>query len=167
MSDNSQLGKVKLSDIPDYQAVYVPKGTYKHLVVDAEYVAKSKGSGNPMYTLEVEICDHPGYPDPKTGQIKDPNGTKATVYVSLSDQAAGNVKRFFKGCGLPLDLTMDELRANPNADIFKGRKFLAIGYSKPDAMIDELTQQPIKDPITGQDVIYYRYSVGQVFALPN
>lgn len=155
----------KLSDIPDYQSVYVPRSTYRHKVVDVKF-EKSKSSGNPMFTLSVEICDHAGFVNPKNGEKVDLNGTAATVYLSLTDKAASNLKRFFKACGLPTDITIAELLANPNPEIFRGRQFLAMGQSKMDIQVDEITNQPIKHPVTGQDIVYYRYDVKEVFATP-
>src|SRR5690349_9817698 len=120
---NVNASKVKLSDVPDYQQVYIPKSTYRHKVVDVAF-GMSKSTNNPMFTLDVEITGHPGFPNPKNPQqIVDPNGTKAQVYLSLTEKAMSNIKRFFKACGLPLDLTLADLLANPNPEFLRGREF--------------------------------------------
>lgn len=165
MSNNQNLPNTntKLSDIPDSKPTYVPKSTYWHRIKDAEF-GMSKSSQSPMFTLTVEICDHPGYPDPKNpGSIVDVNGTEATMWVTLTDKASFHVKKFFKACGLPLDLSIADLVANPNPAFLLGKKFLALGYSKADIQVDEITKQPIKNPLTGQDLVYYQYKVGEIF----
>lgn len=166
MSNGNVTAQTKLSDVPDFQQVYIPKSTYRHKVVDVEYVEKSKSSGNPMFVLTCEITDHAGFPNPRNPQqIVDPNGTTGTVYLSLTEKAAQNLKRFFKACGLPTDISLEDLTKSPNPEFLRGRQFLAIGTSKPTPQIDELTKQPIKHPVTGQDVIYYSYEIKEVFAV--
>jgi hypothetical protein len=161
---NNVSTSTKLSDVPEFKQRYIPKSTYRHKVVDVAF-GNSKSTNNPMFTLTCEITGHPGFPDPKNpGEVIDPNGTQADVYMSLTDKAAGNVRKMFKAMGLPLDVSIDDLKANPNPELFRGREFLAMGYSKPDVQIDEITKQPLKNPVTGQDIIYYRYQIGEVFA---
>jgi len=159
---NPNLDK-KLSEVADPARVYIPKSTYWHNVKDAEY-GMSKSSNNPMFTLTVEIVDHPGYPDTKNpGMIVDPNGTEAQFWVSLTEKAQGNVKKFFNACGLPTDITINELLVKPDPSFLIGKKFFAIGYSKADPQIDEITKQPIKNPMTGEPVVFYQYKIGDVF----
>lgn len=168
MSDSNPTvtAQTKFSDAPDYTQTYIPKSTYTWKVVETEYVEKSKSSGNPMFHLTCEITKHPGFPDQRNpGQIVDPNGSKSDFYLSLTEKAVGNIKKFFKACGLPLEMNLEQLKANPNPAFFLGKEFLAIGYSKADVQIDELTKQPIKHPITGQEIVYYQLKIGDVFAL--
>lgn len=160
-TNNNNLN-TKLSDVPDSRPTYVPKSTYWHRIKDAEF-KMSKSANQPMFELTVEIVDHAGSVDPKTGGVVDLNGTEAMMWCSLTEKALPNLKKFFKACNIPLDISLNDLIANPNPAFLIGKKFLAIGYSKPDVQVDEVTKQPIKNPITQQDVVYYQYKVGDVF----
>lgn len=156
--------KTKLSDVPEYKQVYIPKSVYKHKITEVQF-GLSKSANAPMFTLTVEIIDHPGFPNPKNpSEIVDVNGQDAVVYASLTEKALGNLKRLFKACGLPTDISLEELVANPNGEFLKGKTFSALGYSKADPQVDEITKQPIVNPFTGQPIVYYRYTVGEILA---
>lgn len=153
--------KTKLSEVPPPSRIHVKKSTYWHRVKTATF-KMSKSSNNPMFELEVEICDHAGYPDGKGGTT-DPNGVDCLYWLSLTPKAAGNVANFFNACGLPTDIDLEKLIEGKNGEFLVGQKFIAMGFSNPTVQMDEVSGQPMKNPFTGEDVVSYQYKITEVF----
>ena len=124
------MARISLKDITESSGrPYLPNGTYTLRIVEAERKVSSKG--NDMVAVVAEVVE--------PTEVNGPRGFVEVGGVQVRDYPlipSRSLKEYHK--------------------IFA---FKAVLYTKTESRMDEITGDPMIDPITGQPLANYRYNV--------
>jgi hypothetical protein len=145
------MAKISLKDITESSGrPYLPNGTYTLRIVEAERKVSSKG--NDMVAIITEIVEPTEVNGPKG--FVEIGGVQVRDYPLIPSRS---LKEYHKIFDLPEEFELedyDEIAAG-----LKGKAFKAVLYTKSESRMDEITGDPMIDPITGQPLANYRYNV--------
>lgn len=140
----------------------IPNDVYKFRIKDCKF-QKSK-AGNPMFVMDCELFGNPPVQCEQGQEPIDINGLSANHWITLIPE---NLRRglaaLHKSAGLPLDIALEDILAKPNTDFYKGVKFTARAYSEAQEQKNEVTGQFLKDPNTGEKLVYYALTIKEIF----
>ena len=140
------MARISLKDITESSGrPYLPNGTYTLRIVEAERKVSSKG--NDMVAIVAEVVE--------PTEVNGPRG-----FVEVRDYPlipSRSLKEYHKIFDLPEDFELEEY--DDIAVGLKGKAFKAVLYTKTESRMDEITGDPMIDPITGQPLANYRYNV--------
>jgi hypothetical protein len=166
--------------------IFFPKDQYTLRCIEEDHTPSKQG--NPMVKAEFEIVNCP--PKQIGDKLVDLNGTKLTSWFvtkivksdkaktpedvqKFSDKAFNDYDTILKKLGVDVSEGWDDENPPP----IKGKVFYAIVYGKPEKSYKSPTPEqiakgqkvgdPIKDPVSGQEVIVYRPELdkNQIFGL--
>jgi hypothetical protein len=145
------MAKISLKDITESSGrPYLPNGTYTLRIVEAERKVSSKG--NDMVAIVTEVVE--------PAEVNGPNGFVEISGVQVRDYPlipSRSLKEYHKIFNLPDEFELEDY--DEIAEGLKGKAFKAVLYTKSESRMDEITGNPMIDPITGQPIASYRYNV--------
>ena len=142
------MAKISLKDITESSGrPYLPNGTYTLRIVEAERKVSSKGHDMVAIVTEVvEPAEVNGFVEISGVQVRD--------YPLIPSRS---LKEYHKIFDLAEEFELEDY--DEIAEGLKGKAFKAVLYTKSEARMDEVTGDPMIDPITGQPLANYRYNV--------
>jgi|TARA_B100000073_G_C23697041_1_gene558777 hypothetical protein len=145
------MATISLKDITESSGrPYLPNGTYTLRVVEAERKVSAKG--NDMVAVVAEVVE--------PTEVNGPNGFVEVGGVQVRDYPlipSRSLKEYHKIFDLPDEFELEDY--DEIAEGLKGKAFKAVLYTKQEARMDEISGDPMIDPITNQPLATNRYNV--------
>lgn len=138
----------------------IPRDRYTLKIIEAEFTT-SREKKTPYFNFKVELVGNS--PIVIDGQEVDINGITGNKSVWLTEKTfsrKGGIGSLHKQLDLPLNITLNQVLAQPNTTMYVGGKFNAVCRTVDDPQKKD-NGEPLLDS-AGQQIVYSKFDVGDI-----